>query len=617
MPQQLPSYVIALLVTSAFELAGGSRVQAADRPALANPGGQVPQEWLITAERTDFGETNRYDAAIRYCRRLAAAGDWIEYRSFGTSPEGRELPLVIASKERAFTPEAARATGKLIVFAQSCIHASECAGKDASLMLLRDIAITRRRAGLLDHVILLVNPIFNTDGHERFSPYSRINQNGPAAMGWRVTSRNLNLNRDYLKADAAEMRAWLALWNAWRPDLHFDHHSTDGGDWQYDLMYATAAREALAAPVADWLDEELLPRLLPALESDGHLPMPYFGLLDSKDPARGIHSGGFLAPRYSTGYAAARNRPSLLVETHALKPYRTRVIGHYNIMARTLEILNQRPETLRAALGEADRRTVALGRSYDPQRRVALAATGSEDTVPLSFKGIAYRRELSAVSGSIRIVYAAGEPFECDTVWRRGTRVTRTVVPPLGYIIPPQWSEAIDRVQAHGLRGERLLEPLTAEFESYRFNEVSFPASPYEGRFRPRYSCVPVRERRTYRPGSVIVWLNQPDAAVAVHLFEPEAPDSLVAWGLFNSIFERKEYGEHYVLEGLARRMMTADPALAAEFEARIARDREFAADPTARLYFFYERSPYWDDHRNVYPVGRITRLPGVRTERL
>ena len=124
-------------------------------------------------------------------------------------------------------------------------------------MLLRDIAITKTRAELLDNVILLVIPIFSTDGHERFSPYSRVNQNGPDQMGWRVTSRNLNLNRDYMKADAVEMRAWLTLWNAWQPDLHLDHHSTDGGDWQYDLLFTTDRHQAAVPQVVTWLNETL------------------------------------------------------------------------------------------------------------------------------------------------------------------------------------------------------------------------------------------------------------------------------------------------------------------------------------------------------------------------
>lgn len=573
---------------------------------LRCPSTGVPDEWLTKAEQTAFQETPRYDETVRFCQRLGAASSSIDCRSFGVSPQGRELVLVIASKGGVFTPHEARADGRLIVLVQNCIHAGECAGKDASLMLLRDIAITETRKGLLDHVVLLTVPIFSVDGHERFSPYSRINQNGPTEMGWRVTSRNLNLNRDYIKADAAEMRAWLSLWNAWRPDLHFDNHTTDGGDWQYDLMYAADTSPAAAPPVARWLENVLFAQLNPALESDGHVPAVFFGLIDSKDPSKGIRSGPF-SPRFSTGYVSIRNRPSILVETHMLKPYRTRVIAHYNIMLRTLELLNRDPDSLREATQAADESTVKLGKEYDPDRTLPLTVGRSDDSVPFSFKGHAYRRELSDVSGDVRIVYDDTKPIEIDTVWHNGTKVDKTVNPPLAYIIPSQWTEVIDLVKAHGLRSERLSKQITTEVESYRFSDVSFADRPYEGRFRARLQTEMIVERRTFPAGSVVVPLDQPDAKVAIHMLEPDAPDSLASWGFFNAVFEQKEYAEHYILEDLARRMLQADPTLREEFESKIRSDRSFASSPRSRLYFFYKRSPYWDASINVYPIARLT----------
>ncbi len=576
------------------------------RGRLRNPSVDVPAEWLTVAERTGFRQTSRYDDAIAYCRRLAEAAEWIDYRPFGTSAEGRELPLLIASKGRAFKPDAARSSGRTVVLIQNCIHAGECAGKDASLMLLRDLAVTKTRPGLLDHVILLVIPIFNTDGHERFTPYSRINQNGPEAMGWRVTARNLNLNRDYMKADSVEMRAWLTLWNTWDPTFHIDNHATDGGDWQYDVMLVAETGQAAAPQVARWTEDALYPQLFAALEADGHVPMTYFWLVDSKDPAKGIRSGSF-GPRFSTGYAAIRNRPSLLVETHMLKTYRRRVIAHYNVMLHVLEMLNRDPAPLRQAVREADAATTKTGSAYDPDLRVPVAVGSTDESVPLTLKGYGYRRELSEISGDLRVIYDNTRPIEIETVWHNASRVTKEVNPPLAYIIPPQWTDVIELVRAHGLRCERLLEPVTADFESYRFGEVTFSNRPYEGRLQPRFKAQPLVERRTYPSGSMIVSLDQPGAKVAVHLLEPEAPDSAVSWGFFNAVFEQKEYAEPYVVEALARQMLDADPELRAEFENKIRSDRDFVSDRHARLYFFYKRSPYWDDRMNVYPIARLT----------
>ncbi|MDQ5844293.1 MAG: peptidase M14, partial [Acidobacteriota bacterium] len=184
----------------------------------------VPPEWLTHAEKTDYRETPRYDATIEYSKRLDQASRLIKYETFGKSGEGRDLPLLLAAEGDTFTPEAARRAHKPVILIQACIHAGEPDGKDAGLALLRDIAITKTRAGLLKNVVVLFIPIYNTDGHERVSPYNRINQNGPSEMGWRTTTSYQNLNRDYMKADTPETRAWLDLWNKWRPDMFIDCH---------------------------------------------------------------------------------------------------------------------------------------------------------------------------------------------------------------------------------------------------------------------------------------------------------------------------------------------------------------------------------------------------------
>ena len=606
---QAGRYVPGIVLVLALVTTAGAQPKTDEQP---KPSSAVSlADWLTKAEKTDFHQTPRYDETAAFCRRMAEMSPWISCQSFGKSPEGRELLLVIASRDRAFTPEAARASGKPIVLVQNCIHAGECAGKDASLMLLRDMAVTKTRQELLDQVIVLVIPIFNVDGHERFSPYSRINQNGPDEMGWRTTSRNLNLNRDYMKADAVEMRAWLAMWNAWQPDLFIDHHETDGIDWQYDFLYALDQHAAAAPQVIEWTRSHLDRRFFETREKDGHLAAPYMDLVDEANPAKGVRSGGF-GPRLSNGYATIRNRASILVEGHMLKPYRTQVMSHYDLTRRVLEELNRDPKSLREAVTAADEATAKMGAAYDPAFRFPIAIGQTDESVPFTLKAYAFRRELSEISGGMRIIYDNTRPIDVPTVWYYGTKAAKTVTPPLAYIIPPQWTEVIEVLKAHGLRCEALKEPLTAEFESYRFTDVSFSKASYEGRLQVSFKAEPVVERRTYIAGSVVVPLNQPAAKVAVHLLEPEAADSFVSWGFFDTMLEQKEYGEAYVLEKLARGMLIADPKLREEFETRVSTDRDFAASPRDRLQFFYERSPYFDRWKNSYPVGRIvTRLPG------
>lgn len=593
---------------------GLSAWQPAVAEELKVPSESVPAEWLTPCEQADFLKTPRYEETVAFCRRLDAASDWITMSSFGVSPLGRELPVLVVSDAGAFDPAAARAAGKLVVLVQNCIHAGECDGKDASLMLLRDIAITKTQAELLKHVVLVVIPIFNVDGHERYSAYSRINQNGPEEMGWRVTSRNLNLNRDYVKADAVEMRAWLALWNRWQPDFLFDNHTTDGGDWQYDVTYALETHAAAPQPIAQWMAEGLERPLVDALTAVGHKPFRYFDFVDGKDPTKGIRSGGF-GPRYSTGYAAVRNRPSILVETHMLKPHRTRVIATYNLMRHALEIMNEEPEALRAANAAADREAAALGAAYDPQREFVLSMAGTEDATKIPFLGVAYRHELSEVSGAVRIIYDATQPVTFEVSWFNGLKVAKVTAPPVAYAIPPQWTEVIELARLHGLACERLLEPVDVQAEAYQLSEPAYARGPFEGRVMVTCKAEKRPGRRTLPTGMVIVPLDQPGATTALHLFEPEAPDSLVAWGFFHAVFEEKEYAEDYVLEKLAREMLAADSRLREEFLLKVRTDAKFASDAGARLKFFYERSPYWDTQVGAYPVLRLIEPVKAATE--
>ena len=581
----------------------------ADGQSLSPP---IPPEWETYAEKTNYRETPRYEETLRYARRLATASPWIRLMDFGESGEGRALPLIVATKGDSWTPQAARTAGKPVVLIQACIHAGETDGKDAGLALLRDIAITKTHAALLDRVVVLFIPIYNTDGHERFSPYNRINQNGPAEMGWRGNASNLNLNRDYMKADTPETRAWLRLWNEWKPDLFIDCHVTDGADFRYNVTYQYEGHENVSEPIRQWSRGAFDGRIIPATEAAGNLLSPYLVFRDNRDPSKGVDTFN-AAPRFATGYVpVVRNRPALLIETHMLKEHRARVRGTYDVLLFALEDVNRDPESLLRAVRLADEQTTAAGRSYDPSRRVPLSVELTDKTTPFELKGVEYRTELSDVSGAVRIIYGT-KPLNQTVPLYREARPGAVVAPPLFYIVPPQWKDAIEVLAAHGLQLQRLAAPLTIEVESYRFSEAKWAAAPFEGRVMVTYKSEPVRERRTFPARSVVVPMAQAAARAALHLLEPEAPDSLVAWGFFHEIFEQKEYGEDYVLEKLAREMLAKDEKLRREFEQRLIDDPKFAASARDRLRFFHERSPYWDKQLNLYPVARITATLDAR----
>ncbi|HXV75917.1 MAG TPA: M14 family metallopeptidase, partial [Candidatus Polarisedimenticolaceae bacterium] len=271
----------------------------------------IPSRLLTVAERTDFRATASYEETLDFIRGLSREMPEIGLETFGVSPEGRPLPLVVVAAAGADDPARAAAAGKAVVLIQNGIHAGEIDGKDACLMILRDMVRGRHRAWL-DSLVLLIVPIYNVDGHERVSPYNRANQNGPVdGMGFRTTADGHDLNRDHLKLETPEARAMIGLFNRWRPQLHVDNHVTNGSDHDWVLTYSWAEAPQLAPSLHDWV-ERILPVVVERTANHGHRLGPYVWLLDDTDPSAGFRSW-VGEPRYATGYYPLRNRPSILV----------------------------------------------------------------------------------------------------------------------------------------------------------------------------------------------------------------------------------------------------------------------------------------------------------------
>jgi hypothetical protein len=593
--------------------------------ALSSPlAAQEKDNWQTPAEQSDYRTTPTYDETMAYLKRVEeAAPGQVRIESFGQTGEGRDLKIVIASRDGVFDPDKLHAAKRPIVLVQNSIHAGEMDGKDSCLALLRDMVITRSQAALLDRAVFVFIPIYNADGHERRSKYNRINQNGPEEMGWRANGTNINLNRDYMKADAPETRAFLKMFHRWLPDFFVDDHVTDGTDYQYDVTFILDHGPDVAAATARWITDAVTPALEKAVDDAGHLAAPiYINLNDDSDPAQGL-SFSDNPPRFSTGYVILENRPGMLVEMHMLKDYKTRVTGNYELLRGLMALVNRDADELIKMNRDADEEAAKLGAHPLGNQAFPLTMGWSGETTPFLYRGYKAKRELSSVSGAMWVEYSH-EPWNVSLPLQTGAKVLVSTVPPAAYIIPPQWTRVIDVLNAHQVEMEKTTAVWTGVVETYRCSGMEWQESPFEGRHpvfagegahgRPGQfgQCTLVTDTVTYPAGSVVVKLDQRLSKVAVQWLEPGGPDSAVAWGFFDPIFEQKEYGEAYVLEKLAREMMAKDPKLKAEFERKVATDPRFAANPSARLEFFYDRSPWRDARIGLYPVGRLTKLDGV-----
>ena len=244
--------------------------------------------WITPAERSGMERTPRYDETVDWLRRLVAQAPELQMVSLGRSAEGREIWMVVASRGGGADPEALRKNGRPTLLAHAGIHAGEIDGKDAGLMLLRDMTVRGTRKKLLDRCNLLFVPILSVDGHERFSRFGRINQRGPIEMGWRTNRRNLNLNRDFAKLETEELRALVAAVIRWQPDLYMDLHVTDGVDYQYDITFGYNGTHAWSPNISRWLDTVFTPEADTALERMGHVPGPLIFAANQRDMSGGM-----------------------------------------------------------------------------------------------------------------------------------------------------------------------------------------------------------------------------------------------------------------------------------------------------------------------------------------
>lgn len=564
-------------------------------------------QWITHYERSGFTETPRYHETVEYCKRLAEYSEIVHFTTFGTSPQGRELPVLIIDKHRQFEPAAAN---KTVILVQAGIHPGEPDGKDAGLMLIRDIVVYGKHLELLDDITLLFIPIFNVDGHERFGPYNRINQNGPAEMGWRTTAQNLNLNRDHIKADAPEMQAWLVFFNKWKPHFFIDCHTTNGADYQYPLTYMLETMGNMDEGLTNWQTEIFEPVIKDKMLHAGYPIFQYVQFRQWHDPRSGLRTGP--APgMLSQGYSALLNRPGLLIETHMLKDYKTRVESTYQMILHSMEILHEQGKTLRDLIKKADDHTASA--SFRQQEFPLGFTISTTDSVMMEFLGVEYDIDTSPVTGGPWFKYYPDKPVTYTLPMFRHNVPSAKVLLPEAYIVPAEWSIIIDRIKFHGIDMHIISEPLELEVDTYRFTNPVWRAAPNEGRQMVTAGSELITEVRSFAPGSAIIPMNQPYARLIARMLEPGSSDSFLQWGFFNAIFEQKEYAETYVMEPLAQQMLAESEDLRREFEEMKLNNPEFARNQWNMLNWFYSKTPWWDQSKNVYPVGRINNIERIK----
>ncbi|WP_395050385.1 M14 family metallopeptidase [Flavobacterium sp.] len=574
--------------------------------------------WITPAEKSGFSTTPSYSETINWLKKLADASPLLSIVSIGKSPEGRDIFMVIASSEKTVTASALKKSGKPLLLVQAGIHSGEIDGKDAGMMLLRDIAFGNKKQ-LLGKVNLLFIPILNVDGHERSSSFNRPNQRGPQNMGWRTNSQNLNLNRDYAKIDTKEIRAVIKVMNEYDPLLYMDIHVTDGADYQNDITYELYENQGYSKSITNWLTSKFKTNVDKDLASNGHVPGEQLTPVNDRD----FSQGNLLTigePRFSNAYGDLRHMASVLIETHSLKPYKQRVLGTYVLLESVLKVLASDGQLLKqnTLSDRANRESkmnmrwkvpqMANAMSLDPQFNSVKKNNLAKAPDSLKLLGISSNILKSSLTNADYVTWT-GDPITMTIANFKGSEPIDFVTRPKGYYVPPTCDEVIARLKLHGIQMEILQEPKEVTVEMYRIQDAKFQNDggkllPFEGHMQVTGTPVPETRKEVFAAGSVYISTDQPLGDLTMLLLEPKSPDSYLSWGFFDQIFQRTEYIEAYVMEPTMKKMLEDSPELQKEFEQKKVQDTLFANDPNAIYTWFYSKTKYYDSRYLLYPIG-------------
>ncbi len=587
----------------------------------------------LESEKTFFRETGRYAEVERLC------GAWaiqfpksVACESIGKTAEGRSIRSFVISRSGALTPQAAVRRHLPVALVIAGTHSGEIDGKDASLAYFRDVLNGSVSGDFLKHVVVVLVPVFNVDGHERRGRFQRPNQEGPMEQGERTTARRINLNRDWMLAQTPEMRSMLRLVRKWDPTVTIDLHVTDGLRFRHDVSL-TVAPEFGGDPDLTIVAKDFLNEALAQLHRSGHQPLGFYPRLkDVNDPKAGLILD-VDSPRFSHSYAAMRNRLGVLVEDYAWASYDARVETCKESLKVLLTLIAGRANALMAAVRNADRHGDRRGGqavSLDFETASTFASPEAARTIDI----LGYRYVVHAnapVVGGRHISYSLDQPETWHVPFFDDVQSLPGSTPDLpkgGYIVPVAWADIVRPfLDQHGLTYSVLVKGVSsAPVQSLRARSqnLHFDAVSFQGRQQIDLKGEWHAERVAIEKGALFVPVGQARSLLVAHLLEPGGPDSLSAWGLFNSAYEISDYLANHRAFELASWMYEGNekismlfgdevagqlPALRVMFEARLEADEAFRANPDARLDFWISQLPAQDQGLNLYPILRSDRL--------
>ncbi|MDB4344383.1 M14 family zinc carboxypeptidase [bacterium] len=518
----------------------------------------------------------------------------------GKSDIGRPIHLFIISEEADFSPASIHNKGNTILLINNGIHPGEPCGIDASLKFAEDLLSSEKK--LLKNTTVCIIPFYNIGGGLNRSCCSRAMQNGPQEYGFRGNAQNRDLNRDFIKCDSENAKAFTKIYHQWNPEVFVDCHTTNGSDFQYGMSIIATQKDKLNKRVSDYLNNEMLPFLYKDMVSKNMEIIPYVYNVGNS-PDNGIKD--YLeTPRYSTGFTTLFNSIGFVTEALKYKKYSERVEQTYAFLHSTLTWMHENSAGIIATKQLAD---------AGVKQQKTFPISWERDTIThqiIDFKGYEVEEVESAFGKNAKkTIYNRDKPYTKKIKYFNKFNADIIVEKPIAYIVPQAYKEVVERLRLNQIEMVEIKNDTSVTAEVYYIKDYETVKTPYEGHYL-HYDVEVIKKIAPidYYKGDFIVYTNQASNRYIIETLEPQGVDSYFAWNFFDGILQQKEWFSPFSFEDEAVRLLKEDSKLKVEFQNKMKSDENFAMSQWDQLYFIYQRSPYYEKTHNRYPVARLIK---------
>ena len=548
---------------------------------------------LTPFEKGNKNQSTTYEECIAFYQILASNSDKIEIKTMGLTDSGKPLHIVVFSDNKDFNLK----QNKAVLLINNGIHPGEPDGIDATMLLMRDLATSKIKVP--KNTIVVAIPVYNVDGMLNRNSFSRANQNGPEAYGFRGNGRNYDLNRDFIKSDTRNSRSFQELFHTVNPDVFLDNHVSNGADYQYTFTCIATQHERLGEILGRFFKNEMYPEMVKDMQKKKIDVVPYVNIHGAK-PDLGYEQFTD-TPRYATGYTTLFNTLGFVPETHMLKPYKDRVKTTYEFMVTAINYMDANWEKIKQVRKE-NLNNFKAGKEYPLHWTI-----DSTKVSYMNFKGFEGGYKPSEISGKDRLYYDKSKPFTKKIPFYGDYKPTKFVMIPKYYLVPQSQWEVLELLKLNNIEMTPISQNETIEVEIYKIDNYQTGKNAYEGHYGHYNTSVSKStEKMKFSVGDYKISTNQLGVKYLLETLEPEAVDSYFNWNFFDTILQQKEGYSSYVFEDLAQQILAENSILKQEFETKKQTDKTFAENGGAQLDWVYKHSKYFEKAYMQYPIYRV-----------